>query len=312
MAIIKLLTSSGAEVQPQVLEPKSTPVLLPLKSALKALLTLPQLILHQRMTSGDSNSIHRPDKSSDLNFVNWFFEQEEDHSAGGGGGGDDAVVGLLHKIKTIKAVESGTTFQDVLCASLSVSLYAHFASAKSHDALDMPAMVTIGNAVQLGENQRLNNNCAYNFESIPVSRPAVGIGELVVQLQEIRKRRAEVARFQHANYAIIKMCSILPNRFLRRILSQNRCSLGMSNIPGPENVSLGGGFSIKHLTFWTPNRFQTRLGLSVFTLQNRLHLGIGGDRCSFGSDKESGMILEGMVKEFERMYQIVAGNVMTR
>lgn len=304
MVIVKLLTTSNIEVQAKAPEPQSTPssstpVSLILKSAFRGLLTLPQMILRQRMTKPDFNSIHN-DKSSEKNFVYWFFEQPARDIR------DD--VGLLHKIKKIKAVESETTFQDVLCASLSVSLYHHFSSAKSDLFTEVPAQITIGNAVQLGENQRLNNNCAYNFEGIPITPPVVGRVELVAMLREIRRSRAEAVRFQQINYMMIRIGSLLPERFLKRLLTKNRCSLGMSNIPGPSNVLLGGPgseFSIRHLTFWTPNRFKTRLGLSVFTLQNRLHLGMGGDSCSFEGAREPAMVLKGMVDEINRMYEIV-------
>lgn len=304
VVIVKLLTTDEAQLKLPDPKPTLTPVLSMLKCALEGFLRLPLAIVKQQTTPPDSNSIHSDDKSSTRNFVNWYFEEDvkKDRS------NVDAVE-LLHKIKTIKSVESGITFQDVLCASLSVTLYKHFAAVVAVQSTS-PAEteeITIGNAVQLGgDTQKLTNNCAYNFERIPVTAPPAAKGDLVAALKEIRRRRAEVSKLQQANYLMIRFCSLLPDRYLRRLLSKNRCSMGVSNIPGPSNIVLGhSNFSMKHLSFWTPNRFKTRLGLSVFTLQNRIHLGLGGDRCSFGAESDSGDILGGIVEEINRMYEIV-------
>lgn len=295
MVIVKLLTTNEA---PSTIPPKESatpPVLLLLKSTVDGLLKLPQMVLKLHMTEPDVNSIHN-DKTSDKSFIDWYFE-----------GNPTSDVGLLHKIKAIKAVESGITFQDVLCSSLSVTLHQYFAEAAlKSDLLPPVEEITIGNAVQLGETWRLTNNCAYNFERIPIRPPATVKGDLVAALREIRKRRAEASKWQQANYIMIRISSVLPDRYLRRLLSKNRCSLGLSNIPGPSSVALAGsGFAMRHLSFWTPNRFKTRLGLSVFTLKGLLHLGLGGDRCSFENEKDSRVVLEGIVKEIDRMYEVV-------
>lgn len=268
---------------------------------------LPQAVVGQQTMPPDCNSIHN-EKYSNRNFVNWHFEGEAEEDCH-----DD--VGLLQKIKMIKAaaaaVESGITFQDVLCASLSVTLYQHFSKTKSN-LFTAAEEITIGNAVQQqlkqGESRKLTNSCAYNFERIPIRPPAAAKGDLVAVLKEIRRRRAEVSKLQESNYLMIRFCSLLPDRYLRRLLAKNRCSLGISNIPGPTTNTLGGGgtdFLMKHWSFWTPNRFKTRLGLSVFTLQNKMHFGIGGDCCSFDNFEDSGQILKGIVTELNRMYKIM-------
>lgn len=272
---------------------------------------LPQIIM-QRANQPDCNSLHC-NRSSARNFTNWYFEEGGDNDTVRGGD-----VGLLHKIKTIKALESGLTFQDVLCTSLSVTMYQHFAAKSNSNnnnnndndescTVQMTEEeVTIGNAVQLraGDQRTLTNNCAYNFERIPLGRPAVNRDDLLTTLREIRQRRAEVGELQKVNYMIIKICSLLPQYYLRKVLTKDRCSLGVSNIPGPDTTT-SGEFRMRHLTFWTPNRFKTRLGLSVFSLGNKLHLGLGGDRCSFGDDVESGQFLEAIVENINRMYKLV-------
>lgn len=274
------------------------PVIEVLKNVLKALVILPQIVLNHRKP--DFNSLHG-DQSSPKNFINWYFETA-------------AETRLLNKIKSIKAAmesEIGITFQDVICLSLSVALQHHFAAAAVQCNLfstpPSPEWITFGNAVQLGEARKMTNNCAYNFERIPITAPAVTKGDLVGALREIRKARADVSKFQQINYMVIRLCSLLPARYLRRMVSRDRCSLGLSNIPGPVDAINVGPFLISHLTFWTPNRFKTRLGLSLFTLGDRLHLGIGGDEVGFATNAiaESDGILQGIVTEINRMYKIV-------
>lgn len=286
-----------AKIDVVVGERKTTgiPVLLAVKCALKGFFALPQIILLQLKTAPDSNRIHSDNKSSGRNFVNYYFEQDS---------GDAAS--LLQKIKTIKAMESGITFQDVVCASLSATLFKYFASGNRDSLTPPPSIITVGNAVQLGQTRTLTNNCAYNFERIPLGPPPQSRVDLLAALREIRKSRSEAAQLQQANYMIIRGCSLLPERYLRRLLEKSRCSLGLSNIPGPSNLRLGDSqFSMRHLTFWTPNRFKTRLGLSVFSLKDKLHIGLGGDRGSIEEDKDVESILKWLVEEINRMYEIV-------
>ena len=243
--------------------------------------------------------------------MEWLYEE----SSG------EPVLLLLQKIKTIKAVESGVTFQDVLCASLAATLHQHFAEGnnkKNNNSADsapappppLPTSITIGNAVQLGEPRKvkMTNDCAYNFERIPITPPVGVRGDLVATLREIRKRRAEAAELQLGNWLLVRIFSVLPDRFLRRLCMRNRCSLGLSNIVGPtteEACMVGSEWRMRHLSFWTPNRFKTRLCLTVFSLRNKLHLGIGGDRCSVEEEGDGKKILEGIVREIERMHEIV-------
>lgn len=307
VAIVKMLTTPLTETingdGPDRSDSRAPPppVVKVLQNVLKGLARLPQIILAQRKPP-DFNSLHGV-QSSKNNFVNWYFETAAANQT------EQPETTLLNKIKTIKAaMESGITFQDVICLSLSVALHHHFAAAVKCNLLSTPPpeWITIGNAVQLGEARKMTNNCAYNFERIPIAAPAMTKGDLLAALQEIRKARAEDTKLQQINVMIIRLCSLFPSRYLWRMVSRNRCSLGLSNIPGPAGAIYVGPYLIKHLTFWTPNRFKTRLGVSFFTLEGRLHLGIGGDQISFTTNAfaESEKILQGIVTEINRMYTI--------
>lgn len=255
------------------------------------MIILPRIIARQQslVQPPDFNSIHN-DKTSPMNFINWYHETEAES--------------LIHKVKSIKQTEWGITFQDVLCTALSAALYRHF-TAKT-DRYVLPAEITIGNAVQMEEPQELTNNCAYNFETIAVLPSATDKKSLVCNFNSIRRRRREIASDQDVNYSLIELCSLLPDRFLRRLVTKNRCSFGMSNVPGPREAIIIEEFRVKNLSFWTPNRFKTRLGITLFTLENKLHLSMGGDRIGFDcAEEESQDILEGIVREINQMYAII-------
>lgn len=266
------------------------------------LVLFPRFLLEQRRPR-DENSVHNQ-KSSAKSFANWYFEPEEEVEEG-------EAPQLLHKIKTIKAMESGINFQDVFSLSLSIALHRHFHEAEK--SASAQPWITLGFAKQPGgaaKDVDLTNNCVYNFERVPLIAGITTREDLSVALKEVRRVRVATAAFEPLHSGLLVFFSRLPECFSKKLLQKSKCSIGVSNIPGPsEGISLGDEFRVKFMTFTMPNRYRTRLSVSMFSLENRLHLSVCGDEISFAKDaqEESGRILESVVEEIDRMYRIVIG-----
>lgn len=260
------------------------------------------LVLNEQLLlrAVDNNSLHHPDNEelSETKFVNWYTEPEAE---------------LFQKIKAIKATCPNVRFSDVLLTALSTSLYQHFVSKwPTHKIPKEITMVIPMRMGPLSKNLELNNRFSVGLQSLPISPPVCGFSSTkdvaVDNIMRTHKKSQELLnRFDLLiNYWILGSASaLIPLQVLGPLVRSKHCTMVLSNLPGPKEMITIGNAQLKDLAFWLPNRGTTGLGMTVITYREKLQIGIGGDETVLDdSQHESKKIIDGMVREVNKMYTL--------
>lgn len=87
------------------------------------------------------------------------------------------------------------------------------------------------------------------------------------------------------------LSGLLPDVLLRPMASSAHSTLAISNLPGPTGPIMFQNFNVDKLTFWLPNRGTTGMGISLFSYNDYLHLGIIADENLISNDEDLNSIL---------------------
>lgn len=248
----------------------------------------------------DNNSMHHSKNAelSEEKFANWYLEEEPD---------------LFQKIKSIKYEVAGVRFSDVLLTALSTSLYQHYLAKIPR--YEIPKHITMVIPMRMGplsQKLELNNRFSVGLQTLPISPPLCGFAstkeDAVANIMKTAKKSQELMnRFDLLiNFWILGSASaFIPLPILGPMVKSKHCTMVLSNLPGPKESITIGNAQLKELTFWLPNRGSTGLGLTMITYREKVQIGVGGD-CTVLDDpqKESQKIIDGIVREINKMYSI--------
>ncbi len=177
----------------------------------------------------------------------------------------------LERIKTIGKAH-GATINDVLVAAVAGALRRYMIEAGDDtDAGDVTAMVPVN--LRPENDTSLGNEFALVFLSLPVSM-ADAYDRLMMT-----KRHMDVLKNSPEPflvYQILGVIGTLPGDVAKQTTSwfAAKASAVLTNVPGPRQQIYFAGLPLKDMMFWVPQSGSIGLGISIFSYNGKVMLGL--------------------------------------
>ncbi len=201
--------------------------------AARAILTGPSILMERIYLPSDNNILHLPTLSGDK-LVAWSKSIDLD---------------LIKKMKNA----AGMTVNDVLMASLAGSFRDYF---KAH-ASTVPQSVSCSIPVDIrkpGSKLVLDNQFALVFLKLPtdIDDPLEILKETKQRMDFIKTSGEPIVNALTLRYCMAR----LPNWITRPMFDMlsDKCTLVLSNVPGPQKKLVLAGKPIERVVFWPPGR----------------------------------------------------------
>ncbi len=207
----------------------------------------------------------------------------------------------LEEVKAVGA-KLGCTVNDVLLGCVSGSLREHLQqNGEPVDRISLRAMVPV-NLRPLSEAMNLGNRFGLVYLDLPVNQE-----DSVARVRAVRRNMAKLKNGLQArmSYSILGMLGFFPASVQRVALSffSTKASAVMTNVPGPAQAVNLDGVRLGKPMFWVPQSGGIGLGISILSFAGRVEFGVMADT---GLVENPEQIIEGFVKEFSHLQQIVA------
>lgn len=246
--------SEGGQVMPAVVDRGGKPpnkLLLGLHASLAG-----PLILGQKMLwKPDRSSVHGPTLSGDKR-VAWT----------------PAIS--LEGVKAIKN-RFGATVNDVLVACVA-GAFRRYALSRGEDPKRLQVSMPV-NVRSSSEELVMDNKFAAVMLALPLD-----VADGVERLTETKRRLDKLKRSVEpvSTYGIVNvMLKTLPFRWSAGLIDffANKCSIVLSNVPGPQNALYVAGHRLRAMLFWVPQRATVGVGVSIISFDGNLRMGVMGD-----------------------------------
>ncbi|MDJ0839352.1 MAG: wax ester/triacylglycerol synthase family O-acyltransferase [Acidobacteriota bacterium] len=206
----------------------------------------------------------------------------------------------LEDVKAIKNVFKGTV-NDVLLTAMTGGLRRYMVS-KGDDVtgLKFRAAVPV-NLRPPGQSQDLGNHFGLVFLSLPV-----GIEDPLERMVTLKRRMDRLKNSPEAIVALgilraIGMTPIEIQRVVVEIFGAKSTAV-MTNVPGPRQPLYLAGQKIDNIMFWVPQSGRVGLGVSIFSYNGQVRLGVATD-ADLVPDPQN--IIEGFYEEMEDLMDLV-------
>ncbi len=206
------------------------------------------------------------------------------------------------QVSDVKALGQafGASINDVLLTAMAGALRRYLlARGQRADRLSFRAAMPV-NLRGLEEMAALGNRFGLVFLSIPV-----GIADPVERLAELRRlsKKLRLSTEPVVVYAILRLLGKVPH-FIQRLvvgIFATKTTAVMTNVPGPREELFLAEVPIRDIFFWVPQSGRVGLGISIFSYNGRVRLGIGTDA---GLVDDPERIVEEFHREFEDMQRL--------
>ncbi|ELT97405.1 hypothetical protein CAPTEDRAFT_205445 [Capitella teleta] len=238
----------------------------------------PSLLIKRLGWPADSNTILHGQELSGEKVVSWSENID------------------LEFIKELKD-RTDTTVNDVLMSCLAGALRDFL---RKHDA-QLPTDISAYVPVDIRPPKSklvLDNQFALVFLHLPV--------DCENSLDALKKTRHRMNQIKGSPEALVNAMVInysmsrLPDWFSTRVFNwfSQKCSMVLSNVPGPtQQISLGGQ-PITEIIFWPPQRSNVALGVGIFSYTGTVKVGVISDKAVLTNPRP-------LVSEFvKRLYQL--------
>lgn len=181
----------------------------------------------------------------------------------------------LGDIKGI-AADHGAKINDVVLAATAGALRRYFLRQKEPvEGITFRVLVPI-NLRPLSGPIDLGNKVGFIYLPLPV-----GCADPEERLREVKAAMDAIKSGKEAFLSYLSLCFLgtLPQALQHVLIdtfNQNASST-MTNVPGPKEKLLFAGKTITHMNFFGPQSGKMGVGISVFSYQNELTLGISAD-----------------------------------
>jgi diacylglycerol O-acyltransferase / wax synthase len=181
----------------------------------------------------------------------------------------------LAEVKEIGRALGGTV-NDVLVAATAGGLRRYLERrAEPPRRLDVRAAMPV-NLRPLGKMAQLGNHFGLVFLSLPL-----GIRDPLARLAALRRRSWSLRRSTEPAvvYAILRALGRVPMAVQRLVVKvfATKATLVMTNVPGPRRTLYLAGKPIRDIFFWVPQSGRVGLGVSIFSYDGTVRLGVGTD-----------------------------------
>lgn len=182
-------------------------------------------------------------------------------------------------LAAVKAIgkATGATVNDVLlsCVAGALRRYAQV-RGQPVEGLNIRAFVPV-NLRQETEKIELGNRFGLVILSLPL-----GIGDPLERLAELRRRMNNLKDSQEAvvAFGILNAIGMAPADIENLVVNifGLKGSAVMTNVPGPRHQIYFAGVPVKEILFWVPQSGRMGMGVSIFSYNNQVWLGLITDQ----------------------------------
>ena len=202
----------------------------------------------------------------------------------------------VEEIKEIGKALKGTV-NDVLLSAMTGGLRRYLGRrGEKANGLNFRAAMPV-NLRSLDEMSNLGNQFGLIFLSLPV-----GIEDPVKRLAELHRRSMNLKRSAEpiVVYNILKVLGVSPEMVQKIVVDifAAKTTAVMTNVPGPREELFLAGHPIKEIFFWVPQSGRVGLGISIFSYNGHVRMGLASD-AGLVPDPES--IVQGFHEEYEEL-----------
>jgi hypothetical protein len=106
------------------------------------------------------------------------------------------------------------------------------------------------------------------------------------------------------NFGLLSAMGLLPSAITKRTAHMfgNKASGVLTNVPGPKQPLYFAGKKISNIMFWVPRSGMVGLGISIFSYNGKVTVGIASDE---GLMPDPEVLLEGFEEEFNHLLGLV-------
>jgi WS/DGAT/MGAT family acyltransferase len=207
----------------------------------------------------------------------------------------------LDKIKTVGRAISTATLNDVLIATVTGAMRRYLKSRSTRvNELDLRVTVPI-NIRKPGTEFELGNKFSLVFLPLPVH-----LKDPILRLKEVKRRmdRLKTSPDPLINFALLSVMGYLPPLLAKQASAffGNKASGVLTNVPGPRQPLYFAGQKIENFMFWVPRSGKIGLGISIFSYDGKVTVGIASDE---GLMPDPEILLEGFEEEFNSLLTLV-------
>ena len=207
----------------------------------------------------------------------------------------------LDKIKTVGRAINTATLNDVLIATVTGAMRRYLKSRNTRvNELDLRVTVPI-NIRKPGTEFELGNKFSLVFLPLPVH-----LEDPILRLKEVKRRmdRLKTSPDPLINFVLLSAMGYLPPMLAKRASAffGNKASGVLTNVPGPRQPLYFAGQQIENFMFWVPRSGKIGLGISIFSYDGKVTVGIASDE---GLMPDPEILLEGFEEEFNSLLALV-------
>ncbi|HUJ86796.1 MAG TPA: wax ester/triacylglycerol synthase family O-acyltransferase [Burkholderiales bacterium] len=205
----------------------------------------------------------------------------------------------LSEVKAL-AHAAGCSINDVLMACAAGALRGHLLDQGDPvEGVEVRALVPVNMRGQDGGGP-LGNYFGGVFVQLPL-----GIDNPMQRLYELKRRMAELKGSAEPLFTLGLMAAVGmgPKALQQEVIDMlaSRCSLVLTNVPGPQRPLYMGGRRLREIVFWVPQSGAIGLGISVLSYDGGIQCGVVADT-SLVEDPED--IARRFRSQFEQMLWI--------
>jgi WS/DGAT/MGAT family acyltransferase len=213
----------------------------------------------------------------------------------------------LDKIKTVGRAINTATLNDVLIATVTGAMRRYLKSRNTRvNELDLRVTVPI-NIRKPGTEFELGNKFSLVFLPLPVH-----LEDPILRLKEVKRRmdRLKTSPDPLINFVLLSAMGYLPPMVAKRASAffGNKASGVLTNVPGPRQPLYFAGQRIENFMFWVPRSGKIGLGISIFSYDGKVTVGIASDE---GLMPDPEILLEGFEEEFNSLLALVHSGKLT-
>jgi diacylglycerol O-acyltransferase / wax synthase len=205
----------------------------------------------------------------------------------------------LSEVKAL-AHATGCSINDVLMCCAAGALRGHLLDKGDPvEGVEVRALVPVDMRAQAGGGP-LGNYFGGVFVQLPL-----GVDNPMARLYELRRRMAELKGSAEPLFTLGLMAAVGmgPKALQQQVIDllASRCSLVLTNVPGPQRALYMAGRRLREIVFWVPQSGAIGLGISVLSYDDGVQCGVMADK-SLVEDPED--IARRFRGEFEQLLLI--------
>ncbi|HCY83975.1 MAG TPA: wax ester/triacylglycerol synthase family O-acyltransferase [Desulfobacteraceae bacterium] len=207
----------------------------------------------------------------------------------------------LDRVKKLGKAISSATLNDVLIATVTGSMRRYLKTKNTPiNELDLKVAVPV-NIRKPGTEFELGNKFSLVFLKLPVY-----LEDPILRLKEVQRRmnKLKTSADPWVNFGLLSAIGVFPSTVAKQAAQffGNKASAVMTNVPGPRKPLYFAGKEISNIMFWVPRSGVVGLGISIFSYNNSVTIGIASDK---GLMPDPETFLEGFEDEFNYLIDIV-------